>query len=178
VKAGLGRFGPYVLHDKKYGNFDRKTHTFATSDGRTLDILTVDLSAALEMLAKSKSRGETPPLKVLGHHPEDGDQVAIYEGRYGPYVRHGRKGKRLASIPKDRDVDSVTLDEALTWIDERAAKKGASGRGGRGGRGTAKRAKPAKQSAAPKAGQSATKPTAARKTPRKKKPKGRTTGEH
>jgi DNA topoisomerase-1 len=139
VKAGIGRFGPYVLHDKKYGNFDRKTHTFTTSDGRVLDILTVDMPAALEMLARSKSRGETPPLKVLGEHPEDGQPVAIYEGRYGPYVRHGKKGKQLASIPKDREIDSVTLQEAIAWINEKVARKGG--------------------------GRRAAKPTAARKTP-------------
>jgi DNA topoisomerase-1 len=149
VKAGIGRFGPYVLHDKKYGNFDRKAHTFTTSDGRTVDILTVDMPAALEMLARSKSRGETPPLKVLGEHPEDGQPVAIYEGRYGPYVRHGKKGKQLASIPKDREIDSVTLQEAIGWINERAARKGT-------GRGAAKKA--------------AGKSSAARKTPKKKPP--------
>lgn len=162
VSAGMGRFGPYVLHDKKYGNFDRKTHTFTTSDGRTVDILTVDMPAALEMLARSKSRGETPPLKVLGDDTESGEQVAIFEGRYGPYVRIGKKGKLLASIPKDREIDSVTLAEALQWIAERAAR----GRGGRGNKSAAPKA--AKAPKAPK-GKSGTKPTAARKTKKKRK---------
>lgn len=119
VTAGLGRFGPYVVHDKKYGNFDRKTHTFVTSDGRVVDVLTVDLPAALEMLAQSKSRGAAAPLKDLGPHPEDQQPVGVFEGRYGPYVKHG---KVFASIPKDRDPTSVTLTEALTWLAERAAQ--------------------------------------------------------
>jgi DNA topoisomerase I len=168
VNAGMGRFGPYVLHDKKYGNFDRKTQLFTTSDGRTVDILTVDMPAALEMLAKSKSRGETPPLKVLGEDAESGEQVAIFEGRYGPYVRLGKKGKMLASIPKDREMDSVTMAEALQWIGERAAR-------GKGGRGAKKSAAP-KAAKSPKAkkpksdaDKSATKPTAARKTKKSKK---------
>ena len=172
VNAGLGRFGPYVLHDKKYGNFDKKTHTYTTSDGRTVDILSVDMQAALEMLAKSKSRGETPPLKLLGEHPEDKEPVAIYEGRYGPYVRHGKKGKRLASLPKDREIDSVTLEEAIGWIEERVAKKGATGRGGRTAKGAkgAKGAKKAvKKKGAKTSGKRASKAAAARKT---KKTKG------
>ena len=168
VNAGMGRFGPYVLHNKKYGNFDRKTQTFETSDGRTIDILTVDMPAALEMLAKSKSRGETPPLKVLGEDAESGEQVGVFEGRYGPYVRIGKKGKRLASIPKDREIDSVTLSEALQWIADRAAR----GKGGRGGKAPAKKGAKAPKAAKRKKTKKAKKPTkstAAKKTKRKTK---------
>lgn len=166
VSAGMGRFGPYVLHDKKYGNFDRRTHTFTTSDGRTVDVLTVDLPAALEMLARSKSRGETPPLKVLGQHPESGEQVAVYEGRYGPFVRIGKKGKQLASVPKDREVDSVTLEEALQWIAERTAR----GKGGGKGRKSAA-PKAARPRSAPKSDKPA-KSTAPRRTRQTRKKPG------
>jgi DNA topoisomerase-1 len=152
-----------VLYDKKYGNFEKKTHTFTTSDGRTVDILTVDLPAALEMLAKSKSRGETPPLKVLGEDAESGEQVAVYEGRYGPYVRLGKKGKQLASVPKDREIDSITLAEALQWIAARAAR----GKGGRGKKTAA--AKSPKKAAKTPTKASETKTSAAKKTKRKKK---------
>jgi DNA topoisomerase-1 len=61
VVVGVGRFGPYVLHNKEYGNFDRNTHTFTTSHGRIVDVLTVDMSAALEMLAKGKLGRRTRP---------------------------------------------------------------------------------------------------------------------
>ncbi|REJ73900.1 MAG: DNA topoisomerase I, partial [Planctomycetota bacterium] len=160
VNVGIGRFGPYVLHDKKYGNFDRKTGTFTTSDGRTVDVLTVDMPAALEMLAKSKSRGPTPPLKVLGKHPEDEQPVGLYEGRYGPYVRHGEKGKRLASVPKDVDPDTVTLEQALEWIEEKAARKG-------GGKKATKKKATKKKSAKKKAGKKKSKASAAKKTRKK-----------
>lgn len=166
VNVGIGRFGPYVLHDKKYGNFDRKTHTFTTSDGRTVDVLSVDMPAALEMLAKSKSRGQPDPLKPLGKHPEDEEPVAVYEGRYGPYVKHGTKGKRIASVPKDFDLDNVTLELALEWIEARQAKTG-------GGKKTAKKKsakkKPTRKKATGKGKSSkASSSTAARKTKKKK----------
>ena len=165
VNAGLGRFGPYVVHNKKYGNFDKKTQTFMTSDGRTVDVLNVDMAAALEMLAKSKSRGETPPLKVLGEDAESGEQVGVFEGRYGPYVRIGKKGKQLASVPKDRELDSITLEEALQWIADRAAR----GKGGRGKK--AAKAPKANKATKKKAAKSKkpTKSSAAKKTKRKKK---------
>ena len=134
----------------------------ATSDGRTVDVLTVDMAAALEMLAKSKSRGQPDPLKVLGKHPEDEEQVAIFEGRYGPYVKHGTKGKRLASVPRDFDLDNVTLDLALDWIDTKQAKKG-------GGKKTTKKKSTRKKTTKKKSAKSA-KTTAARKTKKKKPP--------
>ena len=143
VNVGFGRFGPYILHDKKYGNFDKKTQTYETEDGRVVDVLTVDMSAALEMLAKSKSRGAAAPLKDLGVHPEDQQPVGVYDGKYGPYIKHG---KVYANVPKDRDPTTVTIEEALGWLAERAAK---------GGKGK-------------KAKKSAGKSSAARKTPKKK----------
>jgi DNA topoisomerase-1 len=60
-------------------------------------------------------------LRELGKHPEDEQPVAIYEGRYGPYVKHG---KINATIPSSSDPASVTLDEAVALIAARAAKAG------------------------------------------------------
>ncbi|MGC1273961.1 MAG: type I DNA topoisomerase [Planctomycetaceae bacterium] len=118
VNVGLGPFGPYVLHDKKYGNFDRKSHTFDW-EGKTYDVLNVTLPVAVEMLSRSKTRAAPTPLKDLGAHPEDKQPVQIFEGRYGPYVKHG---KINATIPKEREPQSVTLDEALVMLKEKAAK--------------------------------------------------------
>ena len=73
------------------------------------------------MLNRSATRSAPTPIKELGKHPEDGELVAIFEGRYGPYVKHG---KINATIPKDREMDQVTLDEAVIMIAEKAAKKG------------------------------------------------------
>jgi DNA topoisomerase-1 len=159
VNAGLGRFGPYILHDKKYGNFDKKSHTFETAHGRVVDVLTADMDAALEMLAKSKSRGATPPLKDLGVHPEDQQPVGVYEGKYGPYIKHG---KVYANVPKEREPQSVTLEEALGWLAERIARDG--------GKGKKKAARKSAATKTPKkaAGKKATtKSTAARKTKKK-----------
>src|SRR5690606_32279810 len=122
VKVGIGMYGPYVLHAKKYGNFDKKTHTYTLDDGsRTVDVLTVDMDAALEMLSKSKSRGKPEPMKKLGEHPEDGQPVEIYEGKYGPYIKHG---KTNVTVPKETDPMALTLPEVLPWLEEKAARKG------------------------------------------------------
>jgi DNA topoisomerase I len=108
VNAGMGRFGPYVLHNKVYKSL-----------GKEDDVLTVDLEKAVELLAQAKPRGPAPPLRELGAHPEDGEMIGVYEGKFGPYVKHG---KIYASVPKEKEIESVTLEQALDWIAEKAAK--------------------------------------------------------
>jgi DNA topoisomerase-1 len=108
VNAGIGRFGPYVTSNKVFKSL-----------GKDHDVLTVDLDTAVALLATAKPRGPAPPLKELGKHPDDGEAVGIYEGRYGMYVKHGKVN---ATIPKEREIDSVTLEDALEWIAARAGK--------------------------------------------------------
>ncbi|MDB5389057.1 MAG: topA, partial [Planctomycetaceae bacterium] len=108
VNAGVGMYGPYVLHDKKYKSIPKEQ-----------SVLTISMDEAVELLKQVKGRTVVAPLKELGNHPTDNQPIAIYEGRYGSYVKHGDNN---ATLPKDRSIDEVTLDEALILLAERAAK--------------------------------------------------------
>ena len=108
IKAGIGMYGPYVHHEKTYKSLDK-----------TDDVLTVDLPRAIELLSQAKVKPVITPLKELGKHPDDDAPVGIFEGRYGHYVKHG---KLNATIPKDRDWQSLTLEDAVALLAERAAK--------------------------------------------------------
>ncbi|TXT39174.1 MAG: DNA topoisomerase I, partial [Planctomycetota bacterium] len=95
-------------------------------------MLSIDLAAAVELIKQPKGKRVAPtPLRDLGKHPDDDAPIQIFEGRFGPYVKHG---DIFASLPKERTIESVQLDEALIWIAERAAKgpskKKSRGRGG------------------------------------------------
>jgi len=121
VKAGLGRYGPFVVHD---GDF----RSLTSED----DVLTVDLERALELLAQPKGgrrRAAPKVLRDLGPHPEDGEPMQILDGRYGPYVRHG---KTNASLPKDMAPESIDVAGAVDLIAARVARGG--GRKGTGRR--------------------------------------------
>lgn len=110
ISTTIGRFGPYVLHDGVYASLKATDH-----------VLTVDLNRALELFeekAKGGGRRGATPTRVLGEHP-DGGEIGVYDGRYGPYVKHA---KTNATIPKDRDPESITLEEAIELIAARAAK--------------------------------------------------------
>ena len=124
IYAGIGRYGPYVQHEKTYKSLE-------TAD----DVLTIGLNRAVDLLAQpSKGRrggnGEGPGTRRLGEHPDDGKVVSAGIGRFGPYVRHGRT---FASLPKDMEVDAVTLEQAVELIAAKAAR-GPGSKGGKGGK--------------------------------------------
>ena len=158
VKASIGRFGPYVVHEGP-----TKVYKSVPKD---LDVLQVDLPKALELLAQAKMRRGATPVKELGPHPTDGQPVQVFEGKYGPYVKHGDVN---ATIPKETAIDAVTLEQALELIAARAAAMGDSPR--RGGKRAGKKA-PAKKAPAKKA---ATKKAATKKAPAKKAAQKKTT---
>ncbi len=108
VNAGVGMYGPYVLHDKKYKAIPKDQ-----------SVLTITMDAAVELLKQVKGRATLTPIRELGNHPTDNQPISIFEGRYGPYVKHGDNN---ATIPKEKEIDQVTLDEALVWLAERLAK--------------------------------------------------------
>ncbi|KAF0225323.1 MAG: DNA topoisomerase [Rhodospirillaceae bacterium] len=105
IKAGVGRFGPYLLHDGIY-------KSLAKDD----DVLTVGMNRAVELLSQAKGKA-AGPLKTLGEH--DGKPVTVHEGRYGPYV--SRDGVH-ATLSKGTDPLTVTLEQALPLIAAKAAK--------------------------------------------------------
>ena len=119
VKAGLGRFGPYILHDK--GKGEAEFRSLKAGD----DVLTVSFERAVELLAEPKAargrRGTATPLRELGAHPKDQGPVQLFEGKYGPYVKHGDLN---ASLPKGADMQAFTLDQAVALLAERGKAPG------------------------------------------------------
>jgi DNA topoisomerase-1 len=158
ITAGLGRFGPFVLHNKTYANLD-------TPD----EVFTVGLNRAVAAIAEKKAnpgrRQAAPPLKELGEHPEFGGPVNVLNGRFGPYVKHD---KINATLPRGAKPEDVTMEEAVQLIAERAAKGPAKKKTAK--KKTAKK-KTAKKKVAKKktAKKAAKKKTAKKKTAAKKK---------
>ncbi len=160
ITAGIGRFGPFVLHDGTYANLENVEEVF-----------TVGLNRAVAVLAEKRAgggkggfqRAKPTVLKELGKHP-DGGKIEVLSGRYGPYVKHEKVN---ATIPKGREPTEITVAEAIELLAQRAAKTGK-------GKKTAKKAatKTKAKSTAPKkpAAKKAAKKTAAKsKSPAKKK---------
>ncbi len=154
IKAGIGRFGPYVQHEKTYASLEAGDEVFTIGLNRAVTLIA-------EKIAKgpSKRKFGSDPGKPLGDHPTLG-AVALKSGRYGAYVTAGGVN---ATIPNDKTPDTITLEDAIALINERAAKGGTKGgakkkaaaksKAADGADGAEKRAKkaPAKKAAAKKA---------------------------
>jgi DNA topoisomerase-3 len=66
--------------------------------------------------AKSRAAASPGALRVLGKHPDDGEVISVYSGRYGPYVKHGTVN---ATIRDKESIESITLEEALALLAEK-----------------------------------------------------------
>ncbi|MBB3890400.1 DNA topoisomerase-1 [Phenylobacterium haematophilum] len=138
ITAGIGRFGPFVLHNGTYANLPNVDEVFE-----------VGLNRAVALLAEKRAgggrpgRGEAAALKDLGAHPADGAPVKVLAGRYGPYIKHGSTN---ANIPKGKDPQEITLEEAVALIAEREAKGGGKKKGKAAAKPKAEKA-PAKKAA-------------------------------
>jgi DNA topoisomerase I len=115
IVVRVGKFGPYL---------ERGTERASIPEGVAPDELT--LAKAEELLAQPS--GE----RVLGRHPETGRELAVRDGRYGPYVTElvpeGEKGKpRTASLFSSMSLDTVTVDDAVRLLTLPRTLTGAGG---------------------------------------------------
>ncbi len=111
IEAGIGRYGPFVKHGKKYANLPEVDEVF-----------TIGMNRAVEVLASKPERGRAAaaePLKSLGDHP-DGGALAVMKGRYGPYVKWE---KINATLPKDVAPEDLTLEQAIELVNAKAGAK-------------------------------------------------------
>jgi DNA topoisomerase-1 len=115
VVAGIGRFGTYVKHNGHYANLEPGD-----------DVLNIGLNRAVTLLAEKAARGPRgrrgrPSGRPLGEHPTLGGPVIQHEGRYGPYVSHGKVN---ATIPTDIEPSGITLEQAVDLLAARAERMG------------------------------------------------------
>ena len=109
IQCNAGRFGPYVVCDGDYRSLKKED-----------DVYTVTLERALELLAQEKKGRATAALiREVGPHPKDKKAIGLYEGKYGPYVKHGTKN---ASLPKDSDPAALTVAQAVELLAARKKK--------------------------------------------------------
>ena len=143
IEAFNGRYGPYI----KCGSETRSL----PDDVSPLD---VQLEQALFLLSQPKRRGRSAPkepIKTFESSPITEQPVRLLEGRYGPYVTDGETN---ASLPKGTETETVTFEQALQLLAERAAK------------GPSRKKKKAKKKATKK--KAAKKKSAKKKTAKKK----------
>ncbi len=144
VSASIGRFGPYVKYGSKFASIKED------------DPYTITLQRALEVIAEKK---EADANRLIQDFSEDG--IQILRGRYGPYITDKKKNAR---VPKDREPESLSLEECKQLLAE-APERGRRGKKSAGKKTTSKKAK--KKTAKKKASKKTTKKTTRKTSPKK-----------
>ncbi|WP_158806850.1 type I DNA topoisomerase [Beijerinckia sp. L45] len=116
IVAALGRYGPYVQHGKTYANLGPDDDVLEIGGNRAIDLIVAKESG----LSGRRFGADATPGKVLGDHP-DGGAVTIKAGKYGPYVNHGKVN---ATLPKEVDPTTLTLEGAVALLTAKASSGG------------------------------------------------------
>ena len=126
ISAGIGRFGPYLKSGDLYVQLPPGE-----------DVLTIGLNRAIDLVVAKHESVAKRLIRVIGPHPKSGDEIVAYKGRFGPYLK---SGKLMANVPKNADIEAMTVEEAAALLAAKA--KPAKGKG-KAGTKTAAAKKPA-----------------------------------
>jgi DNA topoisomerase-1 len=106
VVANIGRFGPYVLHDKKFVSIPKEE-----------DPYTITPERAVELIQAKREADANKLIKAFETNPD----IQILNGRFGPYIKAGKKNVK---IPKGRVPEELTLEECVTLAENAPERKG------------------------------------------------------
>ncbi len=106
VVANIGRFGPYVLHDKKFVSIPKGE-----------DPYTITPERAVELILAKREADKNKTIKLFAENPD----VQVLNGRFGPYIKAGKKNVK---IPKDKVPADLTLEECLVLAENAPERKG------------------------------------------------------
>ena len=106
VAANIGRFGPYVLHDKKFVSIPKGEDPYTISPER-----------AVELIEAKRVADANKTIKLF----DENSEIQILNGRFGPYIKAGKKNVK---IPKGKEPSELTLEECVTLAANAPEKKG------------------------------------------------------
>ena len=106
VKVNIGRFGPYVLHNKKFVSIPKEE-----------DPYTIPYEKAVELIKAKRIADANKTIKLFDENPD----IQVLNGRYGPYIKAGKKNVK---IPKDKDPAELTLEECIELAEKAPERKG------------------------------------------------------
>jgi DNA topoisomerase-1 len=143
VVVNIGRFGPYVLHDKKFVSIPKGEDPYEITPARAVELI--------------EAKRVSDANKLIKDFPGN-SEILVLNGRFGPYIKAGKKNVK---IPKGKEPASLTLEECIVLADATPEKRSRFGR-------RTPAAEQPKAAATSKKTEKAPVKTAAKKTPVKK----------
>ncbi len=106
VVAAIGRFGPYLRHKGKFYSL-----------GKEDDPLNVPIERSIEIIDAKRKQDAEKTIKIF----EEDETMQVLNGRYGPYIKAGKKNVK---IPKDKTPEDLTYEECKELAENAPEKKG------------------------------------------------------
>lgn len=114
VSVGVGRFGPYVLHDKKYVSLPKNE-----------DPMTITLETAVELIEEKRKQEKERHIKTFDEDPK----LELLKGRYGPYLSYDGKNYHIDKKLQERAlVGDMEYAECMDMIKNAPEPKARRGR--------------------------------------------------
>ena len=113
IISALGRFGPYIKHNKTYVSLKDPEDMFNLGMNRAVELI------ADKIANPGRRANSATVLKDLGKHPKSNKAITIMSGRYGPYIKYE---KINATLPKNKNPEDITLETALEYINAKISK--------------------------------------------------------
>jgi DNA topoisomerase-1 len=110
IKASIGRFGPYLVHNSKF-----------VSIPKTDDVFAIDEPRAIELIEDKRVSDANKLLKTF---PQD-EEIKILNGRWGPYIVKGKGNYRLAKTQKVEDLTYEMVVDIIAAEEKTSGKKAA-----------------------------------------------------
>jgi DNA topoisomerase-1 len=108
IKAAIGRFGPYLVHNSKF-----------VSIPKTDDVFAIDEARAIELIEGKRIADANKLLKSFDEDPE----VKILNGRWGPYISKGKGNYKLSKTQKLDELTFAMVSEIIEAEEKTSAKK-------------------------------------------------------
>jgi len=123
ILAGISRYGSYIVHDDPENGKDYR------SIPKDKSVINITLEQAVEILSVEKRtrKKAAEPVREIGIHPENNQPINIFKGPYGPYIKYQKVN---VAIPKESNIDEISLEQALDMISIKMASQ-TKGRGRR-----------------------------------------------
>jgi len=106
ITIGVGRFGPYVMHNSKFYSLQKETD----------DPFTIKMGRAIEIIEDKREEDRKKVIKTF----EENHDLKILKGRWGPYISFKKENFK---IPKNKDAKSLSLQNCLDLIKNRQKSK-------------------------------------------------------
>lgn len=101
VTVNIGRFGPYIAHDKKFYSLSKD-----------YDPYTITLEEASPIIAEKRTAKEQRTIKIF-----EKEKIQVLRGPYGPYIKQGLRNFKIPKEQQDRAAD-LELEEVKKLIEE------------------------------------------------------------